>query len=501
MIERVRYEETHHRKGKDAWPDPWKVMRVHFPIVERLRDTPRSTWRHPDELPSSLVHLAESFHDAGWDDLARRAYYEVIDLRREAGESVDLRRALTALRTLLIDNEQYEEALPVAEDELRLAAKLAVEGDYSTEVANSARYWVLDLLGELGRHEESARVAGEDVAALRTQRPVKNGPPPGYGLAHALREHATRLTRIGELERAAENLGEAAEFWRHAKGEAIRLYNVLNDLSTLQLRLGRFDECRASHAEAVAVIRKRARTDEFRGHLAAALNNHANRLHDLGLDEEAVKAAEESVKRYRALLAKAEGRAKVTQLELRLALVLVGLGSRLHDVGRFDESLAASDEAIAFASRHEDRESGRAELARAWSNRASLLISRHAYREAAEAAARGIELYDIADGKAMARNTFALASALAGELGTALEASLRSVAEYREWHAEDPEEYACLLADALCDHAEIRRLRSETGEAEAAIAESLALYEMLAAANPARFRRELDRAREVAARL
>ncbi|HEX7302832.1 hypothetical protein [Lentzea sp.] len=485
MTERVRPEDTHHRKGKDAWPDPYSTMRVHFPIVERLRDTPRSTWRRPDELPTSVTYLAEAFHDAGWDDLARRAYYEVIELHREAGESAGLRRALTALRTLLVQHAQHEEALPLAEEELRLAEELTTPGD---EVAGSARYWVLHLLGELGRHEESARVAGEAVAALREN--------PGHDLAHARLEHARRLAKIGELDRAVEEAGEAAEFWRHAK-DPLRTYAVLDQLSTLQLRLGRFEDSRASHAEAVAVIRKRARDDRFRTHLAGALNNHGNRLHDLGLDEEAVVAAKESVKRYRVLLAKT---GDSEQLELRLALALVSLGARLHDVDRLDESLAANDEAIALASAR-DSEAARDELARAWTNRAGLLVSRRAYREAADAAAKGIELYRTSNGKAMARNTFAVASAHVGDHDVALEASLRSIAEYRAWHAEEHDEYAHLLADALTDHAIIRELRAERAEARAAITESLALHEELAATNPGRFRRELDRAREVAARI
>ncbi len=80
-------------------------------------------------------------------------------------------------------------------------------------------------------------------------------------------------------------------------------------------------------------------------------------------------------------------------------------------------------------------------------------------------------------------------------------ASLQSVGEYRERHDGDPYEYAALLADALTDHALIRTLRAERAEAEAAIAESLAMHRELAAANPGRYQRELDRALEVAAQL
>ncbi|MDX8030167.1 hypothetical protein SK803_08090 [Lentzea sp. BCCO 10_0856] len=505
MIERVRREETWHRTAKDAYPDPYKIMRIQFPVVEELRDTPRETWPQPDALPTALGYLAETFEDAGWPDLARRTYYEMLELRREAGPSEDLRRVLTALRTNLIRQELYEEALPVALEGHALAAQLAVPGRYNTVVANEARYWITDLLGKLGRHAEAARNAEEAVAELREQKPVKDGPPPGYSLAHAQLEYAQRLATIGDLERAADSAAEAAAFWRqHSWEQAVRLYTVLDELSTLQLRLGRFEDARASHAEAVAVIRQRAerkKEQEFLSHLAGALNNHANRLHDMGLDAEAIEAAQESADRYRELAANAEGRAMVMKTELRAALALIGLASRLHDVRRLDESFAASDEAIALATRYADKELGRRELARALTNRASALITRRAWAEAAEAAAKGLELYQTAHGKAMARNTFALASAHAGQHDVALEASLQSVAEYREWHAADPDGYAYLLADALTDHARIRLLRAERAEAEAAITESLPLHEELAAANPGRYQRELDHARSVAAQI
>lgn len=49
--------------------------------------------------------------------------------------------------------------------------------------------------------------------------------------------------------------------------------------------------------------------------------------------------------------------------------------------------------------------------------------------------------------------------------------------------------------------ARIRLLRAERAEAAAAITESLALHEELAATNPGRYQRELDHARSVAAQL
>ena len=500
MIERVRREETWHRQARDCYPDPYKIMRIQFPVVEELRDTPRETWPQRDALPTALGLLAETFEDAGWDDLARRTHYEVIELRREAGQHVSLQRVLSTLRANLFRQELYEEALPVAQEERDLANELGRHDDVF-----SAMYWITALLGKLGRHEEAARNAGETVAARQAHQPSKKDRSAPMQLAHSHFEHARRLVVIGEYEQAVDAIEENVAFWRQqrSEGTGVNLYTGLDELSTLQLRLGRFDEARKSHAEAVDAFRRLAPRGDWDvlKNLAGALNNHANRLHHLGLDQDAVHAAQESVERYRVIATKVEDRDVVMKFELLLALALVSLASRLHDVGRLEESFAASDEAIALATKYADREPGRAELARAWTNKASALISSRAYPEAARAAAKGLELYRDAHDKAMARNTFAVASAHLREYGVALEASLRSVAEYREWYADDPHGYGYLLADALTDHALIRVLRAERAEAETAITESLALHEELVAVNPGRYQRELDRARRVAAQI
>ncbi|MET9632134.1 hypothetical protein ABZX92_32200 [Lentzea sp. NPDC006480] len=499
MIERVRREETWQQPSVNIYPDPYKIIRIQFPVVEELRDTPRETWPSRDALPSTLMILADTFQDAGWHGLAVRMFQEALEFVRLDADRANLRRTLDSLRKSLVALERYEEALPVAEEELALALELARPGSYDLEIANEAWYSMTDLLGKLGRHEDAARVAGEAVEYARGQKKVKNGPPEGYPLAHKLSEYADRLTAIGEYERAIEAAAEAAAFWQHRDTFATG-YEIFNDLSLLQQRLGRIEEARTSHAAAVETLRRPAektRDWTYLSNLAGALTNHGIRLHDLGFDEDSVPVHQESVERYRALAAATERPETIRKMELKLGLALCALSCRFHDLGRLDECFAASDEAIALATKHDDRD----QLAQAWTNRASALITRRCYAEAAEAAAKGLELYRDAEDKAMARNTFALASAHLGQHDVALEASLRSVAEYREWCAGDPYEYAYLLADALTDHALIRVLRAERAEAEAAIAESLVLHQELVARNPGRYQRELDRAWGVAAQI
>ncbi|MEU0876962.1 hypothetical protein ABZ345_00065 [Lentzea sp. NPDC005914] len=498
MIERVRREETWHREAVDVYPDPYKIVRIQFPVVEELRDTPRETWPQRNALPTALGFLAETFKDAGWHDLAVRVLQEILEIVRADHDRVSVRRALTDLHENLVKLERYEEALPVAEEELALALELARPGSYDLEIANRTWSSMISLLGKLGRHSDAARAASEAVEYARGQKKVKDGPPEGYPLAHALFQYARRLKEIGEYEQAIDAAAEAAAFWQR-RNTLATAYGVLDELSLMQQRIGRIEDARASHAAAVADFRRQAKSGDWTvlSNLAGALNNHSNRLHNLGFDEEAVPVAQESVDRYRSLIAATEREDTAKKVELRLTTALCSLSSRLHDVGRLDECFAVSDEAIALATKHDDHE----QLALAWTNRASALISHRAYAEAAEAAAKGLELYVDAEDKAMARNTFALASAHLGQFDVALEASLRSVAEYREWYAGDPYEYTYLLADALTDHALIRVLRAERAEAEAAIAESLLLKEELVARNPGRYQRELDRARRVAAQM
>ncbi|GGM72125.1 hypothetical protein GCM10011609_04910 [Lentzea pudingi] len=505
MIKPVTRGETWHRPARTGHPDPVKMLGYVWPHVEELRAEPREEWPAPDALVHHLVELAEYFEEAGWDDFALRTHHEVLEFRREFGDQEKLRVVLTSMRDNLMRQERYEEALEVVQEELPLALSLAVPGHRSTGIANTARYWVTNLLGRLGRQAEAAENARQAVAELDGQELVPHELP-GYQLAHAWLEYAHRLAKIGSYERAAELTALSAVFWRDRPGTGrnINCHEAFEELFFLQLRLGRLEEARVSADEAVAVLRRHAEAEGDQlslSDLAGGLHNHGNRMLDLGLFAEAVEAAQESVDRYRAMLATTERRAVVVKAELRLAVALVSLGSRLHDVGKLDESLAASDEAIALATKHDDRNLGRKELARALNNRASLLISRRAHAEAAEAAAKGVELNQTEDGKALARNTFALASAHAGSLDVALESSSQVVAFYREQHAEDAYEHAYLLADALTDHAVIRTLRSERAEAEAAITESLAMYEELAAHNPGRYQRELDHARSVAARI
>ena len=56
MTEPVRHEDTWNRTARDCYPDPYRIMRIQFPIVEGLRGTPRETWPQPDALPTAFEY-------------------------------------------------------------------------------------------------------------------------------------------------------------------------------------------------------------------------------------------------------------------------------------------------------------------------------------------------------------------------------------------------------------------------------------------------------------
>ncbi len=90
MIERVTRAEAWDRKiGGEHPTQAARVIRIQFDIVYELRDTPRDTWPEPSAVPTALGYLGETFDEAGWPDLARRAYLEELEFRRSDDECAD----------------------------------------------------------------------------------------------------------------------------------------------------------------------------------------------------------------------------------------------------------------------------------------------------------------------------------------------------------------------------------------------------------------------------
>src|SRR5204862_156701 len=144
-------------------------------------------------------------------------------------------------------------------------------------------------------------------------------------LTVALRE--VNAVVIGQLlqEERREPSGAGEERARLANNLAIRLRE-----------LGRREEALAAAEEAVKAYRALAQVGPgaFVPGLAMSLNNLGIRLGALGRREEALAAAEEGVNVYRAL-----AQARREAFEPDLAASLNNLGNRLSELGRREEAL------------------------------------------------------------------------------------------------------------------------------------------------------------------
>jgi len=81
--------------------------------------------------------------------------------------------------------------------------------------------------------------------------------------------------------------------------------------------------------------------------LAGALNNLSNRLGELGLREEGLRAVQEAVETYRKLAA-----ARPDAFLPYLATSLKNLSNRLDDLGRQEEAQRAAEEAEKLSASH-----------------------------------------------------------------------------------------------------------------------------------------------------
>ncbi|GAA2332265.1 tetratricopeptide repeat protein [Dactylosporangium salmoneum] len=228
---------------------------------------------HVPTAPFLLRALAQlvAFEDrAGRPGEALQAVAEEVAVRqwlvgRDAGEPDELPSAVRGLARRLVAQGRTEDAVLATIESLEVLGAAEEEG-------RAARADQLDdlagLHAALGRTGEAIRAAEESVAQYRAlvgDRPAALADDHSAGLAEA-----------------------------HSAGLAGALLN----LGTLLARQHRGAEAEAVTAEAVEAFRELGDEDN----LAAALDNHGNRLAELGREPEAIERTREAV-RIRAALA------------------------------------------------------------------------------------------------------------------------------------------------------------------------------------------------------
>lgn len=122
--------------------------------------------------------------------------------------------------------------------------------------------------------------------------------------------------------------------------------------------------------------------------LAVSLHNLALVTSWYGLREEALRAADESIGFFRDIAAEDPDLGRP-----RLADALDSLSTRLADLGRYEEALPLSREAVALLHRLDPTEHHRAELARCLNNMAARLTDTGRDEEAFAALTEALEIY------------------------------------------------------------------------------------------------------------
>lgn len=258
--------------------------------IRFMRWHAQQSWTTPTALPDSLDQLAELLADLGWYDLVVLARREEVAVCREldaravppqGGPFTDRSaRVLAALLPTLRKLERYEEALAVTDELQRLGTP-----DHLAETRRQRAA----LLGLVGRHEEAARSAAEEVASLRL-RGVE-----GAELRGALSTYACHLDDAGRVAEAAEVSGEAEALLRTDPDAGFELARAVDGHSDRLLRAGRTEEARRCLTDALPGLHRYPGADRWPNFWYRA----AARLLALDLPAPALDAAEVAVRSYR----------------------------------------------------------------------------------------------------------------------------------------------------------------------------------------------------------
>jgi tetratricopeptide (TPR) repeat protein len=277
-----------------------------------------------------------------------------------AVHAADLATALTDLANALHDFGQYDEARAADQEAITLLRQLANEEPtrHLPELADALSH-VADLLRHLGRYADGLAANQEAITLLRQladQQSARHLP----NLARALRNLGLLLSAADRHAEALAARQEAVTLLRQLANEEPTRYQptLADDLNNLGVALhhfGQYDEALAAEQEAIALLRQLTmeQPDRYQFSLASALSNLATVLYGLGWKED--------VRRYdQALAAREEAvtllRPFADRYQPEFATSLSGLGAILNAVSRYDEAVATDQEAITILRRLADEQ-------------------------------------------------------------------------------------------------------------------------------------------------
>lgn len=326
-------------------------------------------------------------------------------------------------------------------------------------------------------------------------------------------EHARRLSALslalsqaGNYEEADSLEREAVSAWRDLSGESVRLYRAdlaasLVNLGLWHSEIGLWQEAVEAAEESVGIFREEiVDHPELLPDLATALGNLGSRLSDLERAHEALAAEEEAVAIRRELAAEAP------ELFLGdLGISLANLGNRLSDVGRWADALRVSEEAVTTFRdlTASDPDRFRDALATALfilaRRREDVGADADAVQAGEEALAIRRELARDYPDRYMADlartlNNLSIQYSSAGQPGKALEAAEEAVAIRRPLADAQPDRFREDLASSLVNIGIWLSESARLPEALAPAQEGTAIYRQLASANHERYKPNLARA-------
>ncbi|MFI0968349.1 hypothetical protein ACH4S8_44515 [Streptomyces sp. NPDC021080] len=300
-------------------------------------------------LATALLSEAQGLRSMGRTAEAQVVVEQAVALCRTlSAESPNARyrllpEALALLSGDLCSLGEWEAAESAGREAVAIGRKLA--GQLPAGRLPASTVGLLGLfsaLDETGQAEEALQVIEE---AVRDYRSVDVAPG---GLAMALALKAKGLAALGRWDEAA-TVGEEAVARsrtlaeRHPRAHQLGLCLALN-LQSLSLdNLKRWSESVELARESVTCARRQpADAGFFQIQLALGLNNLASGLTELGRYEEGLAAAEEAVSHYREMA----GRLPRVYTP-GLTAALCNLACALEQAGRTEEAAAVVDEAVA----------------------------------------------------------------------------------------------------------------------------------------------------------
>ena len=339
-------------------PGYWNPLRPDLLAEQHLADT--------TELALLATTAAQLAAEQSWE--APLLTHLLAELTRAAPSQPAIRAALSELLArrllrivLLLVSADHTELAELA-DLASLALQLAPQPDLADEAIFALQRplqpgLAILLPGQMPRHSVqlaalAATLISQQVTHYRADAIDEESDFLQSGLARLLNNLSVYLSALGREEDALTANQEATSIYRQLARDypsAFRcdLASSLSNLSVYLGALGREEDALAASEEAVTIHRELAevRPDDS---LANALNNLANGLGHLGRWEDALAAIEEAIMIRRELAAARPDdlRPDLAPSLHMLASSLNGLSIYLAELGRRENALTASEEAV-----------------------------------------------------------------------------------------------------------------------------------------------------------